>query len=96
MVFPYNMLLQHVFKSKDGFGVAPQYSPDESLEAIDFTTIYIMERNRHPVLVLDIKPHPILSISPDTSAQMCRSTKVSTSSEIILSFLDCMQFWPLG
>ena len=60
MVFPYNMLLQHVFKSKDGFGVAPQYSPDESLEAIDFTTIYIMERNRHPVLVLDIKPHPNL------------------------------------
>src|SRR5882724_8796066 len=57
---PYNMLLQHVFKYKDGFGVAPQYSLYESPEAIDFTMIYIVEMNQHPVLILEIKPHPNL------------------------------------
>jgi len=41
----YNMLLQHVFKHEDGLGVAPQYSLYESWESIDFTTIYIVERN---------------------------------------------------
>src|SRR5882724_819895 len=62
---PYNTLLQHVFKYKDGFGVAPQYSLYESWESIDFTTIYIVERNRHPVFILEIKPHPNL-------VDMCR------------------------
>src|SRR5882672_10037253 len=57
---PYNMLLQHVFKYEDGFVVHPQYSLYESWECIDFTTIYIVERHRHPVFVLEIKPHPNL------------------------------------
>src|SRR5882724_90002 len=57
---PYNTFLTHVFKSKDGFGVAPQYSLYESQESIDFTTIYIEQRNRHPVFILEIKPHPNL------------------------------------
>src|SRR5882672_8759098 len=57
---PYNTLLQHVFKYEDGFAVHPQYSLHESQECIDFTTIYIVKRHRHPVFVLEIKPHPNL------------------------------------
>src|SRR5467141_3900758 len=57
---PYNTLLQHVFKYEDGFVVHPQFSLYESRECIDFTMIYIVERHRHPVFVLEIKPHPNL------------------------------------
>src|SRR5882724_9754098 len=68
---PYNMLLTHVFKSEDGFGVAPQYSLYESRESIDFTTIYIMQRNQHPVFILEIKPHPnLVDISRCIGADM--------------------------
>jgi len=72
---PYNTLLTHVFKSKDGFGVAPQYSLYESWESIDFTTIYIVQRNRHPVFILEIKPHHnLIYISRCIGAdvQMCQ------------------------
>src|SRR5882724_1041025 len=73
---PYNTLLTHVFKSEDGFGVAPQYSLYKSWESIDFTTIYIMQRNRHLVFILEIKPHPNLidisrCISTDMQIHQC-------------------------
>src|SRR5882672_9100500 len=73
---PYNMLLQHVFKYEDGFVVLPQYSLFESQECIDFTTIYIVERNQHLVFVLEIKPHPNLidqsrHISADVQIPQC-------------------------
>jgi len=68
---PYNSLLGHIFKVEDGFGVSPQYSLLESREAIDFTTIYIMERKRQPVFILEIKPHPnLIDISRRTGADM--------------------------
>src|SRR5882724_6290945 len=68
---PYNTLLTHVFKSDHGFGVAPQYSLYESWESIDFTTIYIMQRNQHPVFILEIKPHPnLIDISRHIGADM--------------------------
>ena len=68
---PYNTLLQHVFKYVDGFGVAPQYSLYESRESIDFTTIYIVQRNQHPVFILEIKPHPnLIDISRCISADV--------------------------
>src|SRR5882724_3172923 len=67
----YNMLLTHVFKSEDDFGVAPQYSLYESQESIDFTTIYIVQRNRHPVFILEIKPHPnLINISRHIGADV--------------------------
>ena len=56
----YNTLPSHIFKPKDRFGVSPQYSLLESREAIDFMTIYIMERKHQPVFILEIKPHPNL------------------------------------
>ena len=73
---PYNTLLTHVFKSEDGFGVAPQYSLYESRESIDFTTIYIVQRNRHLVFILEIKPHPNLvnisrRIGTDVQIRQC-------------------------
>src|SRR5882724_5480406 len=55
---PYNTLLVHIFKYQDGFSVHPQYSLFESQELIDFTTIYIVKRKRHPVFILEIKLHP--------------------------------------
>src|SRR5882672_9594345 len=72
---PYNMLLQHFFKYEDGFVVHPQYSLLESQECIDFTTIYIVKWNRHPVFVLEIKPHPNLidqSRCISTDVQICQ------------------------
>jgi len=56
---PYNSLLGHIFKVEDGFGVSPQYSLLESREAIDFMTIYIMERKHQPVFILEINHIPI-------------------------------------
>src|SRR5882724_3620160 len=72
---PYNALLHHVFKYKDGFGVAPQYLLYKSPEAIDFTMIYIVEMNQHPVFVLEIKPHHNLinkSRHISTNVQVCQ------------------------
>src|SRR5882672_9076000 len=88
---PYNMLLQHVFKYEDGFGVHPQYSLFESWECIDFTMIYIVERNQHWFLSLRSSHVSISSISPDILVQMCRSTNVLQSSDVILSSLDYTQ-----
>src|SRR5882724_8096786 len=73
---PYNTLLGHVFKFEDGFLVHPQYSLYQSRESIDFTTIYIVERNHHPVFILEIKPHPNLidkfrCISADFQIRKC-------------------------
>src|SRR5882672_11543706 len=76
---PYNTLLQHVFKYEDGFAVHPQYSLYESQECIDFTKIYIVERNRHPFLSSRSSNIPISSISPDISGWMCRSANILTS-----------------
>src|SRR5882724_395992 len=65
---PYNMLLQHVFKYEDGFGVAPLYSPYKSPEAIDFTTSILWKGFNTWFLSLRSSHIPILSISPDTAA----------------------------
>ena len=55
---PYNTLLVHTFKYKEGFSVHHQYTLFESQESMNFTTIYIVERKHHPIFILEIKPHP--------------------------------------
>src|SRR5882724_6852867 len=68
---PYNTLLVHTFKYKDGFLVHPQYSLFKSQESIDFATIYIVKRKCHLVFILEIKPHPnIIDKSRCTDGQI--------------------------
>jgi len=73
---PYNTLLVHIFKYEDGFSVHPQYSLFKSWESIDFTMIYIVERKRHPVFILEIKLHPNIigkSRHISTDRQICKN-----------------------
>jgi len=79
-----------------GLGWLPNIHLYESWESIDFTTIYIVERNWHLVFVLEIKPHAnLIDISRCIGTEV-RSANISTSSDVILSFLNCTWFRPWG
>ncbi|KAF8469003.1 hypothetical protein BDZ91DRAFT_694978 [Kalaharituber pfeilii] len=52
---PYNALLNHVFPVEEDYVVVPQYQRPEQLKSVDFTTIFIVRRKRHPVLFLEVK-----------------------------------------
>ena len=53
---PYNALLNFLFPSEQHFAIAPQYKGPVFPGSIDFTTIYIVQRQKHPVFFIDIKP----------------------------------------
>ena len=52
---PYNSLLNHVFPVEEDYVVVPQYQRPEQLKSVNFTTIFIVRRERHPVLFLKVK-----------------------------------------
>jgi hypothetical protein len=54
---PYNGLLSDLFPKREGFMVVPQYKRSKYSKSIaDFTTIFIVRYNEHPVFFLEIKP----------------------------------------
>ncbi|RPB23975.1 hypothetical protein L211DRAFT_849141 [Terfezia boudieri ATCC MYA-4762] len=54
---PYNGLLNDLFSKAEDFMVVPQYKRSElSQTSVDFTTVFIVRHNDHPVFFLEIKP----------------------------------------
>jgi len=53
---PFNGLLQEVFPSPEHFMVVPQYKHPTHPQSIEFTTIFIVRRHKHPVFFIEIKP----------------------------------------
>ena len=54
---PYNGLLNDIFLKREDFMVVPQYKRSEYAKAaVDFTTVFIVTHNEHPVFFLEIKP----------------------------------------
>lgn len=53
---PYNTLLFYLFPPSERFMISPQWRGAADRRSIDFTTLFIVERNRHPVFFLEVKP----------------------------------------
>lgn len=53
---PYTTLLTKFFPAKEHYMVVPQYKRPRQLESVDFTTIFLIQRRRHPVFFVEIKP----------------------------------------
>ena len=53
---PYNAMLSELFPLKENFLVSPQYKRPPAGWSIDFTTVFVVQRQRHPVFFLEIKP----------------------------------------
>jgi len=53
---PYNALLNYLFPFEQDFIVVPQYKRPQQCRSVDFTTIFIVSRNEHPVFFMEIKP----------------------------------------
>ena len=52
---PYNALLNYLFPTKDKFMVVPQWKRPEQSKATDFTTIFVVRHDEHPVFFLEVK-----------------------------------------
>lgn len=46
---PYNTLLTHLFPFEQDFIVAPQYNHPRQSRSVDFTAIFIVSHDEHPV-----------------------------------------------
>ncbi|KAF8312893.1 uncharacterized protein EI90DRAFT_3137008 [Cantharellus anzutake] len=53
---PYNGLLGELFPGRSHFMVVPQYKRPRFPQFVDFTTIFIVQHNKHPVFFIEIKP----------------------------------------
>jgi hypothetical protein len=53
---PFNSLLSFLFPVDEDFQVSPQYKGPAHPGSIDFTAIYIVNLNKHPVFFVEIKP----------------------------------------
>jgi len=53
---PYNTLLTYLFPFEQDFTVIPQYKRPQQSRSVDFTTIFIVSRDEHPVFFMEIKP----------------------------------------
>ena len=53
---PYTTLLTKLFPANEHYMVVPQYKRPRQLESVDFTTIFVIQRRRHPVFFVEIKP----------------------------------------
>jgi len=53
---PYNGLLLDQFPGPEHFMIVPQYKRPTYPQSIDFTTIFIVQRHKHPIFFIDIKP----------------------------------------
>ena len=45
-----------MFPFEEDFVVAPQYKRGEQAKSVDFTTIFIISHDEHPVLFVEVKP----------------------------------------
>ena len=63
-----------MFPVDEDFVVVPQYQRPKQLKSVDFTTIFMVRRERHPVLFLEVKPPShIRDIStPEDAGQQMR------------------------
>jgi len=52
---PYNTLLTYLFPFEQDFTVAPQYKRPQQSRSVDFTTIFIVSHDEHPVFFMEIK-----------------------------------------
>ena len=52
---PYNTLLNELFPRQEHFMIVPQYKRPEHSKAVDFTTIFIVRHNSHPIFFVEIK-----------------------------------------
>ena len=52
---PYNTLLVKSFPGKEHYMVIPQYKRLRRPESVDFTTIFLIQRQQHPVFFVEIK-----------------------------------------
>lgn len=53
---PYNGLLLELFPGPEHFMIVPQYKRPTYPQSIDFTTVFIVQRHKHPVFFIEIKP----------------------------------------
>ena len=53
---PYATLLFKLFPANEHYMLVPQYKRPRQLESVDFTTIFLIQRRRHPVFFVEIKP----------------------------------------
>ncbi|KAF8523471.1 hypothetical protein BU17DRAFT_43782 [Hysterangium stoloniferum] len=53
---PFNGLLLELFPGPEHFMIVPQYKRPTYPQSIDFTTIFIVQRHKHPVFFIEIKP----------------------------------------
>ncbi|PWW74186.1 hypothetical protein C7212DRAFT_299163 [Tuber magnatum] len=51
----YNILLNYLFPFEQDFVVSPQYKRPRQSRSVDFTTIFIVSHDEHPVFFLEIK-----------------------------------------
>lgn len=52
---PYNLLLNTLFPPGSGFMVTPQFKQPPAGQATDFVTVYMVERDNHPVFFVEVK-----------------------------------------
>jgi hypothetical protein len=53
---PYNGLLLDQFPGPEHYMIVPQYKRPRYPQSIDFTTIFIVQRHKHPIFFIEIKP----------------------------------------
>ncbi|KAF8430026.1 hypothetical protein EV426DRAFT_1357 [Tirmania nivea] len=52
---PYNVLLNYLFPFEEKYVVVPQYKRPAQIKSVDFTTIFLVRRNQHPVFFVEVK-----------------------------------------
>jgi len=52
---PYTTLLTDLFPKGEHYMVVPQYTRPRKPESVDFTTIFLIQRRRHPVFFVEVK-----------------------------------------
>jgi hypothetical protein len=66
---PYNGLLNDLFPKDEYYMIVPQYKRPAQLTLADFTTIFLVRQQKHPVFFVEIKPAGhIHNVSPYASA----------------------------
>lgn len=52
---PFNAVLNYLFPYEEDYEIVPQYKRPEQSKSVDFTTIFIVRHEKHPVLFVEIK-----------------------------------------
>jgi hypothetical protein len=65
---PYNGLLLDQFPGPEHYMIVPQYKRPTYPQSIDFTTIFIVQRHKHPIFFIEIKPAGHIKLISDRAA----------------------------